>query len=437
MKFYLRHRLLLLFLFFFVSNILGQNNHFVVADSLSRLSLPNASLFDKKGNLLGICNSKGKSPYVSSSNLPVVIRYMGFKEKEIQNLTQDTVFLQENYFELPEVVVATRQKSILHMLAYVREYSSLTTYSDTIFLFREKMVDFMIPQDEKMKYRGWTKPRILSSKSYYHFRNSEGLDSVSDECDHHFSWSDWIGINPKMEINRNLLRTEIGSDTLNGKYSHSEIWNKNKDKISIDINILADTTSRKWVPDIGGYFKDNMDFENFKVHFGYENVTGDFLLSSDLTNYSFNIESVGRGHSLFRFNRPDEDYFVSTYAEVYFLDKEIISLKEAKKWEKYNFHSDEIEIYEAYEAPELQPHILSLMERVENIDKQQIILSWKDDPRFRYERRKNNNFSLGNRFLNVIKDVTGISSLLARKKRNKDWKEFRDKWDEKRNSKKK
>ena len=426
-----------MFLLCFASNILGQSSHFVVADSISRLPLPNASLFDKKGNLLGICNSNGKSPYVSASNLPVTIRYMGFKEKEIGNLTQDTVFLQEIYFELPEVVVAQRQKSILHMLAYVREYSSLTTYTDTIFLFREKMVDFMVPQDRKMKYRGWVKPRILSSKSYYHFRNSEGLDSVSDECDHHFSWSDWIGVHPQMPIKRELQGTENGTDTLKGKYSHSEIWNKNKDKITIDINVLADSASRRWVPDIGGYFKDNIDFDNFKVHFGYENVIGEMLLPNDLTNYSFNIESVGRGHSLFRFNRPDEDYFVSTYAEVYFLDKEFISLKEAKKWEKHDFNSEDIEIYEAYEAPELQSHILSLMERVENIDKQQIILSWKDDPRFRYERRRNNNFTLGNRFLNVIKDITGISSLLARKKRNKDWKEFRDKWNEKRNSKKK
>ena len=426
-----------LFLLCFISNILGQSNHFVVADSISKLPLPNASIFDYKGNLLGICNSNGKSSYISPNNLPVTVRYMGFKEKEIENLNQDTVFLQENYFELPEVIVATRQKSILHMLAYVREYSSLTTYTDTIFLFREKMVDFMVPQDIKLKYKGWTKPRILSSKSYYHFRNSEGLDSVSDECDHHFSWSDWIGVNPLMPINENLIRTEIGSDTLKGKYSHSEIWNKNKDKIAIDINVLADTLTRRWVPDIKGYLKDNIDFENFKVHFGYENVTGDLLLPNDLTNYSFNIESVGRGHSLFRFNRPDEDYYVSTYAEVYFLDKEFISLKEAKKWEKHNFNTDEIEIYEAYEAPELQPNILSLMDRVENIDKQQIILSWKDDPRFRYERKKNNNFSLGNRMLNIVKGITGISSYKSNKKRKKEWKEFRDNWNEKRNSKKK
>ena len=437
MKFYLRHRFLILFLLCFASNILGQSNHFVVADSTSRLPLPNASLFDKKGNLLGICNSNGKSPYVSTSNLPIIIRYTGFKEKEIENLNQDTVLLQENYFELPEVVVATRQKSILHMLAYVREYSYLTTYTDTIFLFREKMVDFMIPQDRKVKYRGWTKPRILSSKSYYHFRNSEGLDSVSDKCAHYFSWSDWIGVNPQMPINRKLQETEIGRDTLKGKNNNSEIWYKNKDKIAIDINVVADTMSRRWVPDLKGFFQENIDFEDFKVHFGYENVTGDFLLPNDLTNYSFNIESVGRGRSLFRFNRPDENYFVSTSAEVYFIDKEFITMKEAKKWEKHDFSSNEIEIYEAYDAPELHPDILSLMNRVENIDKKQIMLSWKADPRIRYKIRKNNNFSFENRFLNIIKDMTGISSLLSRKKRNKDWKEFRDNWNDKRGSKKK
>ena len=52
--------------------------------------------------------------------------------------------------------------------------------------------------------------------------------------------------------------------------------------------------------DLKGYLQENIDFENFKVHFGYENVTGDLLLPNDLTNYSFNIESVGRGRSLFR-----------------------------------------------------------------------------------------------------------------------------------------
>lgn len=71
------------------------------------------------------------------------------------------------------------------MLAYVREYSTLSTYSDTVTLFREKMVDFMIVPDRKMKFRGWTSPRLLTSRSYYRFTDGEGLDSVSDRFNNH------------------------------------------------------------------------------------------------------------------------------------------------------------------------------------------------------------------------------------------------------------
>ena len=73
---------------------------------------------------------------------------------------------------------------------------------------------------------------------------------------------------------------------------------------------------------------------------------------------------------MFRFNRVDEPCFVSTYAEVYILDKEYITVKEAKKWDKHNFMTDEIGIYRPLEAPELQPSILDLMARVDNIDKE-------------------------------------------------------------------
>ncbi|MDE6805737.1 MAG: hypothetical protein K2J05_02910, partial [Muribaculaceae bacterium] len=42
---------------------------------------------------------------------------------------------------LPEFVVESNENKYLHVLAYVREYSTLSTYTDTIFMFREKMVD--------------------------------------------------------------------------------------------------------------------------------------------------------------------------------------------------------------------------------------------------------------------------------------------------------
>ena len=86
---------------------------------------------------------------------------------------------------LPEVLVLSKNNRVLHMLAYVREYSTLTTYTDTVFLFREKMVDYMLPASGS-KFKGWSKPRVITSRSYYQFKDNNGLDSVSDVSNHHF-----------------------------------------------------------------------------------------------------------------------------------------------------------------------------------------------------------------------------------------------------------
>lgn len=401
----------------------GQTRTPVVADSATRMPLPGASLFDCQNHCAGVCNSNGRMPYISPAYYPVTVRCLGFKEKTVASESIDTVFLQESLTELPEVIVETRQHKFLHLLGYVREYSTLTTYTDTVFLFREKMVDYMLTPDKKTRFRGWSRPRVLKSKSYYRFTDIEGRDSVSNECNHHFSWSDWIGITSVPKLPSVLRGAEYGTDTLRGKYSPTEIWIKNKDKVTIDINVLADTTSRKWVPNLSAFFKDYLDFDNFRVRFNYDNIVKDSVSPLDLTGYSFNIESEGRGHDMFRFNRSDEPFFVSTYAEVYIIDKEYITLKEAKKWVGAKFNTEEIEIYEPMEAPELQPSIIALIERVEGVNPEEIRLKLTPDHRVGEGRIVRHD--LGHRVLQLLKDLTGITAIRAHKNMNNRWKDFK------------
>lgn len=113
--------------------------------------------------------------------------------------------------QLPEVVVESPRHRILHILAYVRECSTLSTCTDTVFLFREKMVDYMLPS-KGVSFKGWSRPRILKSRSFYRFTDAGGLDSVSDNCNHHFSWSDWMGIAPSAELPSCLRDVECGID---------------------------------------------------------------------------------------------------------------------------------------------------------------------------------------------------------------------------------
>ncbi len=411
---------------------LGQTVMPIVADSTTHLPLPGASLFDCRGHVVGVCNSNGRIPYIPATGYPITVRCLGFKEKTVAANESDTIFLQESMTELPEVVVETKQHKILHLLGYVREYSTLTTYTDTVFLFREKMVDYMLTPDKKMSFRGWSRPRVLKSNSYYRFTDANGLDSVSNECNHHFSWSDWIGIVSGTQLPYSLKRTEYGTDTVYGKYSPTEIWTKNKDRLTLNINVLADTTSRKWVPNLSAFFKDYLDFDNFRVKFNYDNVLKDSISAMELTGYSFNIESEGRGRDMFRFNRPNEPFFVSTYAEVYIIDKEYITLKEAKKWVGAKFNTEDIEIYEPMEAPTLQPSILALMERVEGINPEEIRLKLTPDYRVGEGRIIKRGF--GHRVLQLLKDLTGITAARAHKNMNDRWKEFKTEQRQRNNS---
>ncbi len=397
---------------------------FVVADSITRQPLPSASIFDRSGHFIGLSGTNGVVTCASSNDYPIAVRYLGFKERNIDAAGSDTIFLEENAMELPEVVVESKNKKLLHILAYVREYSTLSSYTDTVTMFREKMVDFMLPTDKYEVKHTWRYPRILNSRSYYRYTNANGLDSVSDRCNYHFTWSDWVGILPPTRISEGLIGKESFTDTVRGKYSPTEIWIKNGDRLTLDVNVLADTTSRKWVPNLSYFFsKEGIDFEQFRLKLNYDNVTTDMMTPLDLTSYSFNIESRGRGHGMFKFNRYDQPFFVTTYTEVYILDKEFISMKEAKKWDNRKFDSS-IEILEPMEAPELSPSTLALIERVNGIDADRVRLSITPDYRLMSRNVSKKNFQIGYRALNVLKQLTGITYIRSHRNFNKNWRDF-------------
>lgn len=407
----------------------------IVADSLTHTPLPNASVSGRGGKTIGFSDSRGRLPHIAPDSFPLTISYMGYNSREVHNLNVDTVFLSEKINELPEVVFESRADRYLHILAYVREYSTMSTYTDTVFLFREKMVDFMLPPEKKIKYQGWTKPRVLTSKSYYRFTNDAGLDSVSDASNHHFSWSDWMGVAPLTFMPGSLRGLDYGSDTICARYGIAEIWEKKSDKVSVGINVLADTAERRWVPELSGFFRKDVDFEVLKIRLGYEDVVGDSVAPMDLARYSFNIQSNGRGHDMFRFNRLNEPYFVTTEADVYLLDREYVTLKEARKWESRKFDLDEIGIFEPMDAPALPPDVEALMARVDNLDIEQIRLQ-EVKPDYRLLSRYRGNYKIGHRALSLLKQLTGITLYKSHRNMNRRWDDFSTRQKQNNNKKK-
>ena len=288
---------------------------------------------------------------------------------------------EPSYLELPELQVNAKNSDVLHILGYVREYSTLTTYSDTVALFREKWVDFMAPAGKKKGVDWWLTPRILSSKSYYRFSDSSGLDSVSDRFNQHFSWSDWVGLVDSAPLPDKLRYTDQATDTLLGRYSATEIWSREGDDVTLDINVLADTLSRKWVPNIHSFFRNGTDFERFDIKYRFSQVQDSQACARDITSFSFKIESQGRGRDAFRFGRRDEPYFVTTYAETYIADQEYISVKEARKWQKRGFLYEDLLLSPPENVPALSVETADLIARVERIDHVKLKLEAKGDKR--------------------------------------------------------
>ncbi|MDE7376621.1 MAG: carboxypeptidase-like regulatory domain-containing protein, partial [Muribaculaceae bacterium] len=402
-----------MFLVLLLCFALARGQRVVVTDAATRMTLPGAAVFDANGQFLCTSNVNGA---FSGNRYPLTIRYIGYEEKTVTEPV-DTIFLCESNIVLPDVTVEAKKQIVLHMTAYVREYSTLSTYSDTVFLFREKLVDFMLP-NPGTKFDGWSLPRVLTSQSYYRFTNSSGLDSVSNRYNNYFSWADWMGIVPEQKLPPRLAVST--TDTLRGKYSPAEIWMKNDNKLTVNVDVLADTTGRKWVPNLSYLMRNHsVDFEQFKLKFDYSVEP----TPMGLNGYSFSIESRGRARDMFRFNRSEEPFFVTSYAEIYVLDREFITVKEAKKRGKIDL--GELAIIRSPNAPDLTPDVLGLMARVDAID--------HDGARMATVTIDTNNFNpqgpppnMAERAWSMIKGMLGISRYKANRRQNKQWKEFRD-----------
>lgn len=405
---------------------LGQRRP-VVADAVTHRPLANATVLDRKGKVAGICSADGVMPRIEAGQYPLTVRYLGYDDAMVKTAGSDTVFLNERYTSLDELVVDGGSYKALHILAYVREYSTMTTYSDTVFLFREKMVDYMVPPGGKSKFAGWTAPRILKTQSYYRYTDSAGLDSVSDECRHHFSWSDWMNLPPVHEIPLSLRGVEAGTDTVHGRYSPSEVWTRSGDRMTVSVNVIADTTARRWCSGVASFFRSGMDFDEFRANFNFDVEEDAEVTPASLRSYSYNVSSRGRGVNMFKFHRREEPFFVDTYAEVYVLDKEYITIKEAREWERHKFSADDMPIYSAADAPELHPAVLDLMARVKSIDREMVRLGLELDTRVASGKDAQMP-NIGKRALSMLKALTGISAARHKRKMNKQWKDFRKDW---------
>ncbi|MDE5848989.1 MAG: hypothetical protein K2H38_02500 [Muribaculaceae bacterium] len=314
-------------------------------------------------------------------------------------------------YELPELKVSTKHRPILHLTGYIREISTMSSSSDTLMLYREKWVDFMIPTGKEKKYQGWTDPRLLKAKSYYKWTDAWGNDSVSDRANHHFSWSDWVSLPRRVNFPALLGGNRLGSDTVMGKYSPTEIWRKDSAGVNVTVNVLADSTRRKWTPRLAGPLWRDTEFERLVMDYRFSDTDTFSVKPQNLDRLSCSIESMGRGHDMFRFKHyEDPILYISTYFDLTITDREYLTVKDARRKEKNQELAiqDAMLIFESERVPR-DSIISDLIARVEAIDHDSRRLGMELDTRVgngslpeppAYSRKEKTR-----RFINKAKDI--------------------------------
>ncbi|MDE6022739.1 MAG: carboxypeptidase-like regulatory domain-containing protein [Muribaculaceae bacterium] len=352
-----------------------------VVDAISLTPLPRVSIFDRTGRMIGTADDNGILPSVPKTDLPLTLRSLGYQDISVSSLSDSIILMNRMDFELPEVQVSTGKRPILHIVGFIREISTLSSYTDTVTLYREKWVDFMVPPDKNKRFRGWLNPRILKSKSYYKFTNSYGLDSVSDESNHHFSWSDWISLPYRINQPDMIAGHRNLCDSVLGKYSPAEIWERNGDNITVEVNVLADTIGRRWMPRLSDRYWKDTDFDRILLNYEFADVDTFAVRPLNLESLSCYVESKGRGHNMFRFNRKEEPFYVTTYSDLNILSKEFISVRDANKMEKDASKALDptLILFQSDMMPK-DEIITQLIDRVNKIDKESIRLATKSDP---------------------------------------------------------
>lgn len=352
-----------------------------VVDYASGMPLPKASVFGQDGRLIGLSDTKGFTPFIPNADYPIKVSYTGYGPKTVESGGEKTVRLKEIELELPEVVISSARQQVIRLKGYLREYSTLLD-GVNVMLFREKMVDFVFPLKDTKNFEGWQRPRLLGVRSYYHFTNALDLDSVSNFYPSHFSWSDWIGVPGDFMLPKSLRDIKEGqtlTDTIKGSRGNAAIWRKHGDRLYVDINVLADTLNRKWIPKFRKSFYDDVDFTEFDVQYLYDDIHGDRVYPWDISRITYNIESNGLNRSYSKDPQRKTSRYMDTYAELYIYDREIMTVREARRLMKELPSKDNF--YIPREVPELQPSILAIVERVNNIDHDAVRLGLYMDDR--------------------------------------------------------
>lgn len=353
-----------------VSILLGafDANAFRLVDAATIAPLPLAPITDRAGNVVGMTDKSGIIPELQKDRYPITFNYMGYASLQILKPAEDDVKMIQQEYELPEIVISPGARPLLHLTGYMREVTSVLSSSDSVTLFKESVVDFLIPM-EKTKVKGWNKARELASKTFVRMSNSSGLDSVSTNHEYEFIlWGNRKSLIPSAtKIPAKIKGADVVCDTITGKYYPKIIWWKNSDVTRWHGDALANEKNHTTSPWALKLFGLTTDVTEISENFVFDTPDGDIIRPTDLRQVSITIDMLAKGKLFKKTLDSSSPVNVRTYMELYLTDREFLSEEEGKSLRKEIPVIESSDILAPANANPLHPAIMRTVERINSL----------------------------------------------------------------------
>lgn len=331
-----------------------------IIDATDGILLPKASVFDREGNLVAISSDEGIVPPLSPDLYPLTVHFLGYETGHLASPDFQELRMVASEYELPELVVAHGDRDILHLTAYVREYGSLTSTTDTAAIFSEKIVDFVIPMAQNAKFKGWDKGRQLASRLVVRRRMPDGTDSIRRSDSKLTTIIDAVKMAKKVDVPDVLVQGKAGKVTVAGKYSPEYVWYALGDDYLLDEDRLSDKKGHVYSPNAAKLFGLTIDMRRLDNRFRFKDVRGREATIEDLLSVSTHMEFTGRG-KMFKWAlgvKPPIE--LNIYSETFIIDREYLNAEEAKELKNNPPSPSSIKIQVPRHAPDLPPAIAPL-----------------------------------------------------------------------------
>lgn len=338
---------------------------FRLVDASTKAVMPLAAITDRSGNVVGMTDNNGEIPEISSDRYPITFNSMGYEQVVLVKPATADVGMQLRNYELPEIVVTPGSRPLLHLTGYMRETSSVMGSSDSITMFRESIVDFLVPI-EKAKVKGWDAARILASKTFVKIKNSAGLDSVSNRHEYEYMlWGDKLGlIHAKRDVPEAIKGKTFACDTIMGKYFPKIIWWKNGPLTRWYGDGLANEKNHTISPAFLKFFGLTTDFKDLSTAYVFNTPEADAISPADLKQASVSLNMLARGRLFKKAFDSSTPVNIKAYVEVYLTDREYLSNEEAKLLKKEPPVIRPAEIIAPADATPIHPAIRQIKDRV-------------------------------------------------------------------------